>query len=88
MRSEKLNRTIDMTVAEKDAIVNSLVSAGVDRKTIDAVFTPLDGNCPSLHISCPSFAPNSEALNKLQAEIKSKGIDIQKINPAIKKLMQ
>ena len=91
MRSEGLNKAITISNAEREALVNSLISAGINEKIVKDALSPVAAGetCGHVDPTCGNiFAVNPDALGKLKQEIKNKGIDIQKIDPAIKKLMQ
>jgi len=87
-----------MTAAEQNAMINKLVSAGVDKRTAEAVFgmgTRAD-NCPSACTTqncehthqCTPVKLNPDALTVLKREINAKGIKMKDMDPAISKLLE
>ena len=93
MEGRSLNRKVSLNKAEKDNLVKSLVSAGLDATTVNAIFNPSVSDCGSTCVHDPSKCTslveiNPDAMGKLAAEIKKKGIDIKRLDPSIAKLMR
>ena len=96
MRSNGLNRTITMSQEEADALIKSLVSAGIDKNKIKDVFADCSGptcsasaqNCFHCHTCKGVNKVNPDALVQLQRELNASKIKNPTINQTISKLLK
>lgn len=91
MKIEPINRNVSLTPTQRDAIVKSLVSKGIDAKLVHSVLGPVaDGCCNGYGpYGCPKFIVcEPDAVNKLKKEISAKGIKLTDIDPAVVKLLK
>ena len=89
MKSVSINRKVSLTRTEKDAIVRSLVSKGIDEKLVRGALASVSDDCPDY--GCPKFVVdrvNPDALSKLKREMDAKGIKLTNVDPAVAKLFK
>lgn len=82
MRSDGLNREISISNVEREALVRSLVSAGINERIVNETLSPGSQICDRY------WKVNPDSLFKLQSEIKNKNINIAKLDPSAAKLLR
>jgi hypothetical protein len=97
MKVESMNRKVALKPAERDAIVRSLVSKGIDEDLVRSAIASVasdDVGC-SKTVNCLLSDPCStyfkidpNALNKLKRELDAKGIKMTNVDPAVAKLFR
>lgn len=97
MKAQGLNKIKKPTPEEIKEIGRKLMEAGIDKTAITDIFGPvmdIEPSCidagPCLYSNpCGSyFRVDSDTLDKLKTVLDSKKIDINKVDPRIRKLFQ
>lgn len=104
MKIESINRKVSLTSAEREAIIKSLVSKGIDESLVRGALAAAGDNCPEY--GCPHFVcdktdskstscvklilekADPSALLKLKKAMDAKGIKMNSVDPAVAKLFK
>ena len=85
MKTVSINRKVSLTSAERESIIKSLVSKGIDERLVRSALTNACGDCAN---GCPKLIIEKDALNKLKRELDAKGIKLTNVDPAVAKLFR
>ncbi len=98
MKSESLNSKVDLTPAEREGIIKSLVSNGIDESLVRSVLATVAANaaCCTKDVHCVHcegacdqyFKVDPNAVNRLKKEIDAKKIKMPNVDPAVKKILR
>ena len=96
MKVESMNRKVALKPAERDAIVRSLVSKGINEDLVRSAIATIReqagcskaDNCVDCEQCTGYFKIDPNALNKLKREMDAKGIKMTNVDPAVAKLFR
>lgn len=84
MQIKSLNGTIEVTEADREKLVSSLIKAGISEKAIAPVFGVIG---PKSECCEKYFSVQPDALQALKREIVNKKIDVRKLDAKIVKII-
>ena len=89
MKSVSINKKVSLTQAERESIIKSLVSKGIDESLVRSALTTVAAGCEvydCMKLVIGKADPNS--LSKLKREMDAKGIKMTNVDPAVAKLFR